>query len=1260
MNMQHFKSLQRLKSALQSALFFVVGLTSAAGYAAPGTLSKVPLYMSNGVTPNVLWVVDDSLSMASEVTRRPSIDVDVNGNETQTGYPEQSVGCISGDYCNYVADIKIPTTSDYIYTKQELLESCFEYNLSAFNPEIHNDEEGNFEPQYLPWTNADGTPFNVHDFAANGLTNVPTSPYPGAPTINLTYAKFMDGDDLDGEDVDGDGFPDGDGKFDRGECYEDETLDADEDDDGQSVEDKSYTFVSSLSEEQQQDYVNWFIYYRERTFALKAALSDAIAKTEMRFGLATINNYSNAAFEIADMKSPDENGVSNTNKADMMTKLITEVQPRSSQTPLKQALHNAGKYYHQLDGELPESGFIKSGWGAPANPIQESCQANYTVLMTDGYRNNDPDTYSGNDDSDIDNSDANEFNGGSYGDSLGGTMADLAMKYYSADLSDKENNFSNNDTNDKNSAQHMVTYTIAFGVKGNIDPDTAQPETWSEDDTMWPATINNNSPETIDDLYHAAYNGRGQFFSSDTPLQLRKDIETIIKGFSGDIAGTGGSVGFNSTSISEETLLFQSWFNNDNWFGRLKAYRYDGEGEVVRETYDITDDPTSGITNEGENSLEWDSGALMDARVIDEGADTPEYDPSRPRSIYTYDSATNKGIVFKAPADYQNPVAGEEITVTHINDLLSHSGTPDVGDVAGRANHLQKLIDWVKGDRRYEEEDSIRTRKSVMGDIVYSSPQYVAAPNAPYPNNIEVEDVEVDAEDAYDNFISAQSDRTPMVYVGANDGMLHAIKAVDGDNGGGEEVFAYMPELLFSDSADRGIHKLAEGVYEHTPYVDGTPTVGDVFIGGDWRTYLVGGLNGGGKGIYVLDITDPDDFVDSANSGGAADADEAEDLVVTEFTHPNLGYTYARPQIGKLNNGDWAAIFGNGYNNTGSGEASLFILNLSTHNAIEISTGAGTTASGSCDPEVDEDADCNGLSSPSVIDLNADGIIDRVYAGDVHGNMWAFDLSSNNSADWDDAGSVYKLFVACRNGTSTCNSDADRQPITTKPVVVGHPDRKGGSTYPNVLVMFGTGQFLAEGDAITDLEQSFYTVWDAGPTYENRTRADLIERTIVEEATYDVETVEDDGTSTFTTVNGANRRILPGGTAVSYSTTEETGGFGWFVDLPSSRERMVLTPLIVGRFVSFVTSIPDVESCSGSGTSWLMAAEIYSGDEPDIYVFDNRLAPSAGVPLDNLSAGIVTLDNKYIGADAKGEIVDIGAQWQEQRPSRRASWSIVR
>nr|MDQ2695074.1 PilC/PilY family type IV pilus protein [Pseudomonadota bacterium] len=215
--------------------------------------------------------------------------------------------------------------------------------------------------------------------------------------------------------------------------------------------------------------------------------------------------------------------------------------------------------------------------------------------------------------------------------------------------------------------------------------------------------------------------------------------------------------------------------------------------------------------------------------------------------------------------------------------------------------------------------------------------------------------------------------RPAAVYVGANDGMLHAFNAETG-----RELFAYVPASLSAadvTGSGGGLYRLTQQDYQnnHRYYVDMTPTVAEAQIDNAWRTVLVGGLGAGGRGLYALDITNPTTF--------------NEDSVLWEVNASQgfrLGYTFSRPVVAKLNDGRWGVIVGSGYNVTG-GNAQLLILSLEgTSRQLRAISVPGSDS----------------LASPTVVDLDQNGTADRVYAGDLQGRMWAFDISSTNPDNW--------------------------------------------------------------------------------------------------------------------------------------------------------------------------------------------------------------------------------------------------------------------
>ena len=293
-----------------------------------------------------------------------------------------------------------------------------------------------------------------------------------------------------------------------------------------------------------------------------------------------------------------------------------------------------------------------------------------------------------------------------------------------------------------------------------------------------------------------------------------------------------------------------------------------------------------------------------------------------------------------------------------------------------------------------------------------------------------------------------------VIYAGSNDGMLHAF-----DAGTGAEIFAYMPNLVFGN-----LKLLTDPAYTHRFYVDLTPTVKkgkSVLVDGTTSTLLVGGLRNGGKGYFGLNVT---------SSKSITTETELATRVLWEFpktSDPDMGYSFSKPVIVKSNSTahPWVVIFGNGYNSD-NGQSALYIINPKTGALISrIYAGTG--------PD-------NGLSTPIAVDVTYDEKADFVYAGDLKGNLWKFDLRAENFSDWKVASQKdnipQPLFQAKGPGGTP-------QPITTRPDVMYHPDKHG------FIVCFGTGKYLGESDYTDTSLQSVYGIWDYGDTvYDLRTR----------------------------------------------------------------------------------------------------------------------------------------------------------------------------
>ncbi|MGH9904621.1 MAG: pilus assembly protein, partial [Pyrinomonadaceae bacterium] len=333
---------------------------------------------------------------------------------------------------------------------------------------------------------------------------------------------------------------------------------------------------------------------------------------------------------------------------------------------------------------------------------------------------------------------------------------------------------------------------------------------------------------------------------------------------------SASSVAANSTSLNTGSHIYQARYTSGDWSGQLLSYSIS----------------TSGVINP---IAEWDTGQLINSQ-------TPGS-----RVILTYNDAPLLGQPDGIPFQWLNlNLAQQSALNTNASGTLDLAGLP--------------RLNWIRGDSTNESPSGLAFRKratSKLGDIINSNPAYVGPPNAGYPDA------------SYATFRSANSSRKPIIYVGANDGMMHAIDASCTPSAlactptasSGKEVMAYIPRPVY-----KNLSKLTSPNYNGLPsahryFIDGTPTFADVQIGGAWKTILVGGLGAGGQGIYALDVTDPSNFSEG----------NASSIALWEFTDQHdkdLGYTFSQPQVAKMANGKWAVIFGNGYNNSESDGAS--------------------------------------------------------------------------------------------------------------------------------------------------------------------------------------------------------------------------------------------------------------------------------------------------------------------------------------------------
>ncbi|MGQ3888170.1 pilus assembly protein [Legionella sp. CNM-1927-20] len=639
---------------------------------------------------------------------------------------------------------------------------------------------------------------------------------------------------------------------------------------------------------------------------------------------------------------------------------------------------------------------------------------------------------------------------------------------------------------------------------------------------------NNNNVPDIQSEYDTSGSGNPDNYflitnASNLGAQLLKAFQAIM-----DRSGSFSSATLSSSSLRSGTLIYQAIFRTLDWSGRLLAFAINPDnGDILH-----TGSSTQGAI--------WDAAEKLKLQNFSTG-----------RNIITYKPSTKTGIPFRWPTNLSSPSLNELDTVqsTALNTNPSTALIDNLGS---------ERLNYIRGDRSKEKQNggTFRNRSTPLGDIINSGPILVDVPKQNYP--LVWTGSAPENTSPYSTFRDANLNRKPVIYVGANDGMLHAFDADTGN-----ELFAYVPASVFAN-----LNQLTSPNYTHRYYVDGSPNAIDVFINSQWRTILVGSLNAGGQGIFALDVTDPASFSEA----------KASDIGKWEFTDvndPDMGFSFGQASIVRLANGQWAAIFGNGYNNTHSdtavsstGQAVIYVVDINTGSLIrKFETKVGMSA----DPL--NLARPNGMSTPTVVDRDGNMIADVIYAGDLFGNLWKIDISATDPNLWSFRGpsststTPTPFFIAK-------DSTGKRQPITTRPAVSRLNFSTGG-----LQIYIGTGKYIETSDK-TDLSvQTIYAIQD-DDTSTSIDRSQLLEQTI---------TGEQD-----------NLRV----TSNNSMTTQR----GWYMDLiyngQAQGERIVSDMIYLNGRIIFTTVIPNSDPCDYGGTSWLMELNANTGSRLNFNVFD--------------------------------------------------------
>ncbi|MDO4796060.1 MAG: PilC/PilY family type IV pilus protein [Brachymonas sp.] len=598
--------------------------------------------------------------------------------------------------------------------------------------------------------------------------------------------------------------------------------------------------------------------------------------------------------------------------------------------------------------------------------------------------------------------------------------------------------------------QHMTNFTIGYGksayawaAKPRFDqtwvtkPANVLADNYGGDfaslyqgSVSWPSLDIYGSKEANrqSDLWHMALNSRGKFYPVDSEARLTTAFTEIFKKIAADNApGTTSTTASGTNNVYTDVGLYTSGFDSAKaWKGFVQSWTLKTDGTQV---------PSSGWKGKG-GTQETTADKLDNLGPED----------IKKRLILSFNDVTNRGVPF-----VWKDASGNLALSPAQREALS-GGQPD-SDPEG-----ENRLNYLRGDRTQESNEKYRKRQSRQGDIVNSKVWYVGKPASGYGDASYLEFVRTARKKADD----------AMIYVGGNDGMLHGFSAKDG-----RERLAYVPKGVLP-----ALRELTLPTYGHKFFVDGSPFAGDIKVGSKWRTMLVGTLGAGGRGYFVLDVTDPKNFtVENSDSvvvldatqvprdqSGQPDAAGVDADLGHIFSDPVPHETYSlrASQVVKMNNGRWAAVLGNGYNSANE-KPVLYIQYLDGDKSVH--KLAPTV--------VGDDALANGLSAPRVVDINGDDTPDVIYAGDLKGNLWKFDVTSDKASEWGVAFGGEPLFKACaRNNAGEVIKPCKPQPITAAPTVRVSESGRG------MMVAFGTGQNLSIADRSNTDKQAVYSVLD--------------------------------------------------------------------------------------------------------------------------------------------------------------------------------------
>lgn len=1162
-------------------------------WGAPTDLASAPLHYLNAaqVKPNILFILDDSGSMQWSYL---GDEVASNQYENTIGYRSSLCNKI---YYNPEINYQPPVTAEgNSYPDQDFFSALYDGFQSQSVPV-------NLATSFMAWrTTKSALPVPANSASAHYASDClrttgecnPTSPPGIANTPTAAYYFIYRGNQRDQlgnnsandhcKDIPAGGIP---------------------------ASTANWSMMS-VGPDQQKNFANWFSYYRTRILTMKTAVSRAFLELgdNFRVGFSAISyggvDSNNAGFLKID--------TFNTQQKSLFYAKLSATNPSSS-TPLRGALAKAGQIYA---GRLLD---------AKDDPVQYSCQRNFSILSTDGYWNTswenasygpkkiDGSTNVGNQDMDLprpmyDGSgtsagsnppiyvaqiEVQPVRGSGSGDgyalvteitvngeqllttpdgvnftanvnddaellayriasavgragyhalssgrlvsivapALAGaisalpivssnqglllttrsfqpvsanlrtlnTLADVAAYYYNTDLRTEALGNCRGDKNvcvnnvpavgSEPDFQHMTSYTLGLGANGTLryQEDYDQSVTGDFHDIRtglrnWPDPIYFEGAERIDDLWHAAVNGGGKYFNAQNPSALAHALSSTLHSIRAASGASAAAATSSQEPVANDNTIFISRYRSVFWDGELEAHAIElADGSVNK-------------------NVLWSAQSLLDQRITGNNGNNDT------RKILLYDDSSSTRL--------------KEFTWSALSagERAYFSSEKQLNYLRGRREHE---------DRKENTERLFRRREHVLGALINAQPLVVASPAFGY------------ADINYGLFRDQQPGRKNMVYAAANDGMLHAFNAATG-----REEWAFIPTAVLPQMSRQANKNFTENFRY---LLDASPIAADICplapastcSKSEWRTILIGGLAGGGRQYYALDITDPDAPQALWQFGVAQDQD--------------LGYTYGKPVVTKRRDGRWIVVFTSGYNNIGPGDGKgyLYVLDAASGTLLnKIATGAGSANNPA------------GLAQINAwVESAIDNTASRFYGGDLLGNIWRFDIDDQIPP----AGKEAFLLATVSNSSGA-------QAITTRPEL--SVIKNGAISIP--LVTVATGKYLGMSDLADTSLQSIYSFKDeltATGLGNLRSNSNMVQQMLQQNT---------DGTER----------------SISQQPVDWLLKAGWFIDLTiagsrANGERVTIDPEQQLGILNFVSNIPDSHACITSGGSWIYALDYRNG-----------------------------------------------------------------